>query len=224
MKKKYLIVLSIIVMLGALVWFREPIVKAGVGAFGLGGVVSNSPVESGQRVSTSTLNYLTPGTGTTSVVINTSTTDQVDLNVFLVASTTATTHLRWTAEFSHSTSSVPSEQLWFPLAEELNTSSTTTFRTALAKEFGWIPELDARHAIATSTGADATFTSLTASTRISLKDIAANWTRFTFYIPTGSLTNDQADTLAESTALGALPSATSSNAGIQVFLLSKQPL
>ena len=222
MKKKYLIALSVIIMLGALVWFREPI-RAGIGAFALNTGVTQ-PRNTDGAISTSTLNYLTPGTGTTSVTVNTRGTDQVDLNIFLLASTTATTDLRWTVEFSHSTSSIASEQLWFPLAEELAINATTTFRSALAKEFGWIPDLDARHAIATSTNADGIFTSLTASTRISLKDIAANWTRVIFYIPTGSLTNNQADTLAESTALSSLPNATSTNAGIAVFLVNKDPL
>ena len=216
MKKKYLIVLSVIVMLGALVWFREPI-RAGVGAFALNTGVTQ-PRNTDGAVGTSTLNYLTPGTGTTSVTLNTRGTDQLDLNIFMVASTTATTDLRWTVEFSHSTSSIPSQQLWFPLTEELATNATTTFRTALAKEFGWIPALDARHAIATSTGADSIFTSLTASTRISIKDIAAEWTRIVFYMPTPGTS------LSESTALGSIPLATSTNAGIAIFPVGKDPL
>ena len=216
MKKKYLIVLSVIVMLGALVWFREPI-RAGVGAFALNTGVTQ-PRNTDGAVGTSTLNYLTPGTGTTSVTLNTRGTDQLDLNIFMVASTTATTDLRWTVEFSHSTSSIPSQQLWFPLTEELATNATTTFRTALAKEFGWIPALDARHAIATSTNADGIFTSLTASTRISIKDIAAEWTRIVFYMPTPGTS------LSESTALGSIPLATSTNAGIAIFPVGKDPL
>jgi len=216
MKKKYLIILSVIIILGALVWFREPI-KAGVGAFALN-VPVQQPTNNDGAVSTSTLNYLTPGTGTTSITAYTGGTDQLDLNIFLLASTTATTDLRWTVEFSHSTSSIASQQIWFPLTEDIQINATTTFRTALAKEFAWIPALDARHAIATSTGADATFTSLTASTRISVKDIAARWTRIVFYIPTPGTS------LAESTALGSIPLATSTNVGIAVFPVTKDPL
>src|SRR3990167_5989220 len=166
----------------------------------------------------STLNYLTPGTGTTTVTINSRGTDQVDFNVFLVASTTATTDLRWTVEFSHSTTSVAASQMWFPLTEDINTNATTTFRTQLAKEFAWVPALDARHNIATSTAADGTFTSLTAATRISIKDIAAEWTRVIFYMPTAGAT------FTQSTALDKIPLATSTNAGIQVFTIRKDPL
>jgi hypothetical protein len=188
-----------------------------VGAFALN-VPVQQPTNNDGAVSTSTLNYLTPGTGTTSITAYTGGTDQLDLNIFLLASTTATTDLRWTVEFSHSTSSIASQQIWFPLTEDIQINATTTFRTALAKEFAWIPALDARHAIATSTGADATFTSLTASTRISVKDIAARWTRIVFYIPTPGTS------LAESTALGSIPLATSTNAGIAVFSITKDPL
>ena len=194
-----------------------PILGAAGGAFSLN-TGYNQPTNSAGAISTSSLNYLTPGTGTTSITIDTRGTNQVDLDIFMLASTTATTDLRWTVEFSHSTSTVASEQLWFPLTQELASNSTTTFRTALAKEYGWIPALDARHAIATSTGADSTFTSLTTSTRVSIEDIASPWTRIIFYIPTAGAT------LSESTALGSIPVATSTNVGIAIFPVRKDPL
>lgn len=218
MKKKYLIALSVIVMLGALVWFREPI-KAGIGAFALNNQY-NQPTNRDGAVSTSTLNYLTPGTGTTSVTVYTEKTDTLDLNIFGVASTVATTDIRWRVEFSHSTSSIPSQQLWFPLAEEMAVNATTTFRTQIAKEYALNPAVDTRHQVATSTGMDSTFTSPTFATRFSLKDIAARWTRVVFYIPTGSTEGCASCT----TALGGAPQATSTNAALAIFPVGKDPL
>ena len=216
-KKSYLIALSVIIMLGALVWFREPI-RAGIGAFALN-TQYTQPANTDGAVSTTTLNYLTPGTGTTSITANTSLTDQLDLNIFQVASSTSdSADLRWTVEFSHSTSSIASQQLWFPLSEDIQVNATTTFRTQIAKEFGWKAASTSRHAIATSTDANSIFTSPTASTRISIKDIAARWTRVTFYIPTPG------SNFAASTALGAIPSSTSTNAGIAIFPVGKDPL
>lgn len=218
MKKKYLIALSILVIIGALIWFREPIVKAAGGAFGLNSDVSQ-PRNTDGVVSTSTLNYLTPGSGTTTITAFTGGADKLDLNIFMVASSTSNSaDLRWTVEFSHSTSSVASQQLWYPLTENLNSTATTTFRTQIAKEFGWKAATSTRHVVATSTFADSTFTSPTASTRISIEDIAARWTRVIFYIPTIGTT------LNESTALGSIPTSTSTNAGIQVFIVQKEPL
>src|SRR3990167_3735454 len=119
------ILLSLIGLLTALSGFlllkdKEPdLALGGGGAFGLTGF-SNPPIVNGEVISTSTLNYLTPGTGTTTITVNTFGSDQLDLNVFMVASSTSdSADLRWTVEFSHSTSSVASEQVWFPLIEEL---------------------------------------------------------------------------------------------------------
>mgnify|MGYP001581742581 CR=1 FL=1 len=216
-------ILASLVVLLAVKEFPEKALGGSSGTFGLS-VSVNNPANNDGFISTTTLNYLTPGTGTTTVTINTTGTDQADLNIFMVASSTSSgADLRWTVEFSHSTSSIASEQLWFPLAEEVNINATTTFRTQIAKEYGWKPATTTRHNIATSTNANNIFTSPVASTRISIKDIAARWTRISFYIPTGSLTDSRMDTLAESTALDALPSATSTNAGIFVQIVSKEP-
>lgn len=217
MKKKYLIILSVIIILGTLVWFQEPVLKAAGGAFGLADV-SNPAVQNGEVTATSTLNYMTPGAGTTTITANTSGTDQMDVSVFVVASSTIT-DLRWRYEFSHSTTSVAANQVWFPEPIELVANATTTRITRTAKEYSWVFASSTPHRLATSTTMNGTFDQETTGAFVfRIKDIAARWTRVIFYLPTAGAAQ------AQSTALGVIPSATSTNAGIQVFGTLKSPL
>jgi hypothetical protein len=218
-KKSYLIALSVIIMLGALVWFQEPI-RASIGAFALS-VPVQQPTNLNGAISTSTLNYLTPGTGTTTITLNTAGTDQLDVNIFGVASTVATTDIRWRYEFSHSTSSVPSEQLWFPEPLIVTELATTSVLTRSGREYAWRMVSSVAHRIATSSAMNGVFDqNTTGAMTIRIKDISARWTRIIFYIPTGpggALPTD-------STALANIPGATSTNAGIAVFPVTKDPL
>lgn len=225
MKKKYLIALSIIIALGALVWFREPLAKAAGGAFALTTAV-DSNTSDGAITSVNDLNYLSPGAGTTTRTYYTGGTDILNIGIFGVASTVATTDLRFTVEFSNSTSSVPSEQLWFPLANEnisaasgITGSGTSTVLTRSAKEFIYRPVSTLTHRLATSSAMNDVFAlDTTFGTSFKLTDITARWTRIVFYIPTTGAT------LAQSTALDQVPAATSTNAGIAVFPIMKDPL
>ena len=224
MKKKYLIALSIIIALGALVWFREPLAKAASGAFAINAAVSN-PANTTGAITAARLNYMTPGTGTTTSTTYTKGTDTLQVNIFGVASTVATTDLRWTVEFSNSTSSVPSEQLWFPMPNEnlaaasgITGIGTTTPLTRSAREFAYRPVSTVTHRLATSSAMNDVFTlDTTFATSFKLTDITATWTRIVFYIPTTGAT------LAQSTALDQVPAATSTNAGIAVFPVTKDP-
>lgn len=231
MKKKYSIALSIsiigyiLAILGGLVWFREPILRAAGGVFALNTNVSQ-PTNTNGVISTSTLNYLSIGAGTTSITAFTGNTDQLDVNVFEVASSTLT-DLRWRVEFSHSTTTVAADQIWFPEPAGLNELATTSVITRTSKEYSYVFASTTPHRIATSTAANGVFDqNITASFTFRIKDIAARWTRVIFYIPTGAATanDNRMDTLAESTALGTIPVATSTNAGIAVFITQKDPL
>lgn len=213
-------------MIGALVWFREPLAKAAGGAFGLDVNVSNPANLDGAQLSASTLNYMSPGAGTTTATVFTGGTDTLQVNIFGVASTVATTDLRWTIEYSHSTSSVPSEQLWFPEPQYLEANrngiggfGTTTPLVRSTKEYAYRPVSTLPHRLATSTAMDSTFTiNTTFATSFKIENIAARWTRVVFYIPTAGAT------LAESTALDQIPVATSTNAAIYVHTVAKNPL
>lgn len=222
-KKGYLIAIAILLVFGALVWFREPIAKAAGSAFGLTtGVVNNIGVAGvGDTVSTTTLNYLTPGTGTTSVTAFTGGTDQLEVNVFVVASSSALTDLRYRIEYSHSTTSVAADQLWFPEMETLNLNATTSVITQSSKEYVYRMASSTSHRIGTSTATMGIFDPDTVGLfSFKTKNIAARWTRVIFYIPTGSGQSVGPGT----TALGLKPTATSTNAGIRVFLTGKDPL
>lgn len=172
------------------------------------------------------LNYMSPGAGTTTVTAFTGGTDTLQVNVFGVASTVATTDLRFRIEYSNSTSSVPSEQLWFPEAQELNTAyggfsavGTTTVLTRNAKEYAFRPIATGPHRLATSTTMNSTFNQdLTFAFSVKIRDITARWTRVIFYIPT----TGASQTL--STALDQFPTATSTNAGIYAHPVGKDPL
>ena len=217
-KKSYLIVLSVIVMLAALAWFREPI-RAGVGAFALNNQEAKPVNQNGAVLSTSTLNYLTPGTGTTTIVLYTGGADQTDIDIFMVASSTLT-DLRWRFEFSHSSTSVAATQLWYPEVMDLSSTGTTTNQVQISKEYRWLFASSTKHRIGTSTAMNGTFDqNTTGSRRISVKDLAARWTRVIFYIPTGSRTSNFL-----TTALGDTPAATSTNAGIYIQPVAKEPL
>lgn len=225
MKKRYLIVAITLALLVNLLAYREEIAKAGGGVFGLTLHEGNPGNSQGAPMSTSTLNYLSIGAGTTTVTINTASTDQVDVNVFAVASSTLT-DLRWRVEFSHSTTTVVGNQLWFPEPAGLNQLATTTVTTRTSKEYSWVFASSTPHRIATSTAANGQFDQdTTGSFTFRIKDIAAQWTRVIFYVPTGASTanDNRMDTLSESTALGIIPSATSTNIGIFVQPVLKQP-
>ena len=212
-------------MFGALILFRAPLAKAAGGVFNLFDQYSNPENTTGARVATSTLNYLLIGQGTTTITAATLGTDQIDLNVFGVASSTLS-HLRWRYEFSHSTTSVVTDQVWFPEPAELTINATTTTITRTAKEYSYLFASSTAHRLATSTAMNGVFDQdTTFSFVFRIKDIAARWTRVVFYNPTGATTANDArmDTAAESTALGTLPVATSTGIAIQVFVTQKQP-
>ena len=224
--KKYLVLALVVVTLAGLTLFREPLAKAGSGAFGLISGISNPFQSNGAVVSTTTLNYMSMGAGTTTVTANTQGTDQLEVNVFGVASSTLT-DLRARVEFSNSTTSVAADQLWFSEPEELVANATTTRITRTSSEYQFVFASSTPHRLATSTAMVNTFDqNTTFGFSFKIKDISARWTRIVFYIPTGASTanDDRMDTLAESTALGVIPTATSTNAGIQVFVTNKDPI
>lgn len=226
---KILLSLSLILTLlaGSLYLFVDKEdVLAGIGAFGLTQGANNPEVSNGARLSTSTLNYLSIGAGTTTVTANTRGTDQIDVNVFVLASSTQA-DLRWRVEYSHSTTSVAGDQLWFPEPVSLNELATTTRITQTSREYQYVFASTTSHRLATSTTANNTFVQNNVSSfTFRIKDIAANWTRVVFYVPTGASTanDERMDTLAESTALGVIPIATSTNVGIFVQVVNKDPL
>ena len=224
--KKYLILALVVVMLAGLTLFREPLVRAGSGAFGLSNGISNPLQTNGAVVSTTTLNQMSIGAGTTTITANTNGTDQLDVNVFGVASSTLT-DLRWRVEFSNSTTSLATDQLWFPEQNIIATHATTTRVLTNSAEYSYVFASSTPHRVATSTATINTFDqNTTFAFRFSIKDIAARWTRVVFYIPTGASTanDNRMDTPSESTAFGTIPSATSTNAAIQVFITNKDPL
>ena len=225
MKKRiYLIVSLLVITAAVLILFSDKVSKAAGGVFGLVTGVSNPPAQSGEIIATSTLNYLTIGAGTTTVTVNTSGTDALDVNVFVHASSTAS-NLRWRVEFSHSTSTVDSERVWFNEPIELTINATTTVITRTAKEYSWMFASTTTHRLATSTAMVGTFDQNTTNSFVfRIKDIAAQWTRIIFYNPTGSATDARMDTLTEVTSLGIINTATSTSLGIQVFVTQKQPL
>ena len=223
MKKKGYLIASILITLGLLVWYREPVLKAAGGVFALDSSVK-APETIELTISTSTLNYMTPGAGTTTLQVYTEGADQLDLNIFMQASSTLT-DLRWRVEFSHSTTSVASQQLWFPEVTDLNASTaTTTNQVRIGREYRWLFASTTAHRIGTSTAMSNTFDQNTVSARtFRVSNVAARWTRIIFYIPTGSITNSVGNISTCCTSLGDPPAATSTNAGISVQAVTKQP-
>ena len=224
--KKYIILALVIATLAGLTLFREPIVRAGSAAFGLTDGPSNPFNENGAVISTTTLNYMSIGAGTTTLTVGTSGTDQFDVNVFGISSSTLT-DLRWRVEFSNSTTSVAANQVWFPETKIIEANATTTRVLTNSAEYSYVFASSTAHRVATSTAANNTFDQNTVfSFTFHIKDIAARWTRVVFYLPTGASTvnDDRMDTASESTAFGTIPSATSTNAAIQIFPMKKEPL
>ena len=168
-------------------------------------------------VATSTLLYLEPGTGTTTLTCWTGGTEQIDFNIFMLASSTLT-DLRWRVEYSHSTSTVAGYPIFYPEIQESAEFATTT--NYFLKEYRWRFASTTDHRLGTSTAVSTTFAVDSTGTRVfSLKDIAANWIRIEFYIPHGSDANGMG-----TTALGNKPTATSTNAGIYVHAIKRDPL
>src|SRR3990167_3101250 len=179
MKKRIYLLSSVITLLviGVVLLWSDEISKAAGGAFGLTNAVSKPSAQSGEAIATSTLQYMTIGAGTTTVVVNTRGTETLKVNVFVHASSTAS-NLRWRIEFSHSTSTVNSEQIWFNEPASLTSNATTTVLTRSAREYSWMFASTSGHRLATSTAMNTTFDeNTTGSFSFEIDDIAANWTR-----------------------------------------------
>lgn len=221
------LILLALALLGVSAYWIIPaeVIKGAGGAFGLV-FVQQPPAPQGEIVATSTLQYLTIGAGTTTVTVNTAGTEQLNVGVFVHASST-NSNVRWRIEFSNSTTTVAADQLWFPEAQALTSSATTTRLTQTSREYSWLFASTTSHRLATSTAMNGRFDQDTTSAfSFEISDIAANWTRIIFYNPTGASTANDAryDTQSEVTALGTINEATSTPFGIQVFVTSKQPL
>src|SRR3990167_4454482 len=219
-KKSYLVYVTLaIALLVNILAYKQEIVKAGGGVFSLN-VSVRAPETTTLTISTSTLNFLTPGTGTTTLQVYTGGANQMDVNIFMQASSTLT-DLRWRVEYSHSTSSIPSEMLWYPEVTQLNnTTATTSNQVQTGREYRWLFASTTPHRIGTSTAVSLTFDPNTVSVRtFRISDINARWTRVIFYIPTGSI----ASLTTLTTALGDTPLATSTNAGINLMPITKEP-
>ena len=217
MKKKYLILSVIVITIGIAVWFKEPIVKAAGGVFALSSAIQNPSNPSGAALAVSGLNYMTPGAGTTTITQNTQGIEQFDVYVFGVASSTLT-NLRYRVEFSNSTSTIPADQLWFPEPNNYAPTTTTVTVPQSSQEYSYRFASSTPHRLATSTAMNTTFdenTTFAFTHRI--ENIAARWVRVVFYVPTMGITR------ALTTALGEFLSATSTNVGIYVAPLGKEP-
>src|SRR3990167_2866910 len=107
-KNKYIVLGMVLLVLAFGFLFKDKVADAVGGRFVLNTSESNPANTSGAVISTTTLNYLSPGAGTTTATFDTRTTDLLNVNIFGVASTVATTDLRFTIEYSHSTSTVDS--------------------------------------------------------------------------------------------------------------------
>lgn len=228
--KKYLIlsILSVItlIMVGVFLTYLYPpdTAKSAGGAFTLTTDCSSATSSKGAVINTADLIYMTPGTATTTVTCYTGNTDRIAFNIFMQASSTLT-DLRWRVEFSHSTTTAGADVLWFPEDVVLSASTaTTTNLTQAGKEYRWLFASSTPHRIGTSTTMNTTFDqNTTGSKTFSINDITARFTRIVFYIPTGSAVGG-CGSACGTTALGSVPTATSTNAGILVHTISHDPL
>jgi len=87
MKKRIYLLSSVITLLviGVVLLWSDEISKAAGGAFGLTNVVSKPSAQNGEAISTTTLQYMTIGAGTTTVTVNTRGTEALKVNVFVHA-------------------------------------------------------------------------------------------------------------------------------------------
>lgn len=123
------------------------------------------------RNATSTTRYMTAGTATTTLTLNTQTSDQVNLNIMYQASSTVGASLKWRYEFSVDGIS------WFADDTTINELATSTQHVGSFEEHTW--------AYASSTAGSSV--SNTAYKHTRKMNIASPLTRVVFYVPTGSL-------------------------------------
>lgn len=120
-------------------------------------------------MATTTVNYMTPGTGTTTLSLYTANTDQVDLNVLYNASGTQSI-LKWRYEES------PDNLNWYADSNELVANATTTTVVRDFAEYSWV--------YATSTAG--TSQANVALKHIKVPNIASPYWRAVFYVPAGA--------------------------------------
>lgn len=119
---------------------------------------------------TTSIAYMTAGTGTTtSPTFVTALADQLDLNIVLSASSTAST-LNWRYEFSDNNVD------WYTEAGDTTSNATTSILTRDGKIYSWT--------FASSTTGSGNDTR--AFQHVKIKDIAAAYTRVIFFLPAGS--------------------------------------
>lgn len=119
---------------------------------------------------TTSISYMTAGVSTTtSQTFKTALADQLDLNIMMVASSTAST-LNWRYEFSDNNVD------WYTESGDTTSNATTSIITRDGKIYSWV------FASSTSGTGNAT----RAFQHIKIKDIAAAYTRVIFFIPPGS--------------------------------------
>jgi hypothetical protein len=125
------------------------------------------------HIATSTLNFMRPGTATTTLSAPIDGIDQVDLFILFKASTTNST-LRWRYEYSHNNVD------WYLGQEEMvPTEATSTVNVpATFTEYAW--------KYASSTAEASAGNADTAFKRVQVKDLGARYMRVKFYLPTGS--------------------------------------
>lgn len=124
-------------------------------------------------LATTTLNYLSPGVGTTTLSLYTADNDQIGLNILFNASSTAST-LKWRYEFSVDGTN------WFAQDNGLSTTATTTVLTNTNTDYSWT--------FASSTqGSSQTTASISTSFKhVDLLNVGSPFTRIVFFMPIGS--------------------------------------
>ena len=93
------------------------------------------------------------------------------------------------------------------MTQELIANGTTTPMVRTAREWSWVYASTTANTIGSSAS-----TTDSSMKRFSIKDIAAQYTRIVFYLPTPT------------SALGLAPVATSTNAGISAQPILKKPI
>lgn len=100
--------------------------QEGFGRSGKASLTANflsSPFSPGSH-STSSVRYLTAGGATSTIIFDSHYADQIDYNIFFIASTTGTSQLVWNNQFSNATTSTINLTEWFSEDCRTNTSNT----------------------------------------------------------------------------------------------------
>ena len=130
------------------------------------------------KSATTSLTYMTGGTGTTTLSFATENADIVAYNLMLGSSTTVPTLCSRT---QYSMNNVD----WFAETEDLNVNATTTNLTRDAKETCWLYASTTPNSSKYTTGTGSATTTYV-YIQYKVKDIVASYMRTLFYLPAGS--------------------------------------